>query len=137
MRSARAIAPHRDKSAEDIAMYPDMQSRSAQLFERAKAALPGGNSRLTVYYAPYPVYLASGNGARVTDVDGVERLDFVNNMTALIHGHSHPLVVEAVRDAVGELMGVGAPTVREIELAELIASRLASVVQVRFCNSGT
>jgi glutamate-1-semialdehyde 2,1-aminomutase len=118
-------------------MYPDLTSRSAALVERAKRSMPGGNSRLAVWYAPYPVYFASGQGCRVTDVDGVERLDFVNNMTALLHGHCHPKVVEAVGRQATRLMGCSAPTEQEIQLAELLCDRVPSVEQVRFANSGT
>ena len=64
--------------------YPDSSSRSAALFERACAVLPGGNSRQSVFRSPYPVYVRSANGSRVTDADGVERIDFLNNFTSLI-----------------------------------------------------
>ena len=56
-----------------MTLYPDPASRSAVLFERAQAVLPGGNSRQSVYRAPYPIYIRSAKGAIVTDVDGVER----------------------------------------------------------------
>ena len=56
-------------------MFPDQASRSSKLFERACKVMPGGNSRHTVYFPPYPVYAARAEGARVTDVDGVTRLD--------------------------------------------------------------
>ncbi|HET9496994.1 MAG TPA: aminotransferase class III-fold pyridoxal phosphate-dependent enzyme, partial [Candidatus Limnocylindria bacterium] len=65
------------------------------LFARAQGVLPGGNSRTTVYMAPYPPYAASGEGCWVTDVEGDRRLDCLNNYTALIHGHAHPAIVEA------------------------------------------
>jgi glutamate-1-semialdehyde 2,1-aminomutase len=60
-------------------MFPDDHPGSRALFERALKVMPGGNSRHTVYFPPYPVYAAKGEGARVTDVDGVSRLDFINN----------------------------------------------------------
>ena len=56
--------------------YPDATSNSAKLYERARAVMPGGNSRLTIFQSPYPIYVDHGMGCRVTDVDGVERLDF-------------------------------------------------------------
>src|SRR3981081_4764086 len=71
-------------------------ARSAELYARARAVMPGGNTRTTVYSAPYPAYVASASGATVTDVEGQTRVDFVNNYTALIHGHAHPRIVEAV-----------------------------------------
>src|SRR5258708_11463587 len=76
--------------------YLEPGSRSAQLFERAQAVMPGGNTRRTVYTPPYPAYAASAQGAYVVDVEGQRRLDFVNNYTALIHGHAHPQILDAV-----------------------------------------
>ena len=76
--------------------FPDPQSRSAQLFARACAVLPGGNTRHSVYFPPYPIYAVRGQGCRVWDADGVERIDMMNNYSSLIHGHSHPAVVQAI-----------------------------------------
>jgi glutamate-1-semialdehyde 2,1-aminomutase len=118
-------------------MYPDDSKRSAELFERARKVLPGGNSRHGVFLSPFPAYAATGEGARVRDVDGVERIDCVNNWSSLIHGHGNPAVVAAVRAQAGKLMAVGMPTEAEIELAELLVERLPGVEQVRFSNSGS
>jgi glutamate-1-semialdehyde 2,1-aminomutase len=76
--------------------YKAAGSRSAELYERARRVLPGGNTRTTLYEAPYPIYAASGKGARITDVEGEERLDFINNYTSLIHGHVDPEITAAV-----------------------------------------
>lgn len=111
--------------------------RSAELYERALGSLPGGNTRTTIFHEPHPVYAVRGEGCRVWDADGVERIDFISNYTSLILGHCHPRVVEAVRRQAGELMSVAAPTELEIELAERIRERLPSVERLRFCNSGT
>lgn len=119
------------------ALYPDATTRSALLFERARHVLPGGNSRHSIFFSPYPLYAVRGTGARVTDVDGVERIDFINNYTSLIHGHSHPRIKDAVVDQLGRLTAVGLPTESEICLAELLIERLPSVEQLRFTNSGT
>ena len=73
-------------------------TRSAALYERAQRVLPGGVSRNTVLRSPHPLYAASGEGARVTDIEGVTRIDFANNMASLIHGHAHPAVVAAVTE---------------------------------------
>jgi len=118
-------------------MYPDKQSNSAQLFERGCKVIPGGNTRKSVYFAPYPVYAAHVDGCRVTDVDGVQRIDFVNNNSATMLGHNHPAVVDAVVGQAKEMMAAGMPTELEIELAEIICDRVSSVEQVRFANSGT
>jgi glutamate-1-semialdehyde 2,1-aminomutase len=118
-------------------MYPDSKSRSQQLYDRALASLPGGNSRTTVFMKPYPIYAARGEGCRVWDVDGNEYIDCINNFTSLIHGHAHPSLVEAATQQLALGSAFGLPTESEIDLAELLASRLPSVEQVRFANSGT
>ena len=97
--------------------YPDSGSKSAELFERASRVLPGGNSRATIYYSPYPVFTKSGKGCRVTDVDGVERLDFLNNYTVLIHGHAHPDIVAAIVAQAQLGTGGANPTEAEVQLA--------------------
>jgi glutamate-1-semialdehyde 2,1-aminomutase len=107
------------------------------MFERAQRVMPGGNSRLTVYTAPYPIYAAYGEGCWMTDIDGHTRIDCVNNMTVLLHGHSNPAVLGAARAQMEKLMSVAAPTEAEVELAERICARIASVERVRFANSGT
>jgi glutamate-1-semialdehyde 2,1-aminomutase len=117
--------------------YLGATSASRLLFERALEALPGGNTRTTIFHEPYPVYLASGAGCRVTDVDGSERIDFISNYTSLILGHCHPRVVAAVQDQAATLMSAAAPNELEIELAERIRERLPSVERIRFANSGT
>jgi glutamate-1-semialdehyde 2,1-aminomutase len=117
--------------------YEQLTPASRALWERALGSLPGGNSRTTIFHDPYPVYLVRGEGCRVVDADGVERLDFINNYTSLIHGHCHPRVVEAVQRQAAELMSAAAPTELEIELAEAIRERLPSIERLRFTNSGT
>ncbi len=123
--------------ADGAAPFPDPESRSAALHQRARAVLPGGNSRHSVFFPPYPLYAARGRGSRIWDVDGVERLDCVNNYSALIHGHCHPAVVEAITHQASELISVALPTASEVQLAELLVERLEAVERVRFCNSGT
>ena len=113
-------------------MYPDPQSRSAQLYERGRKVMPGGNSRVGVMFEPYPVYAASAKGCRVTDVDGTERIDFINNWSSLIHGHGNPAILKAVAEQSQRVMAVGAPTESEILLAELLVDRVPGIEQIRF-----
>ena len=117
-------------------MYPDLNSQSAKNFERAKAVLPGGNSRSTIELKPHPIYLTHGLGSKVFDVDGNAYLDFINNYTSLIHGHAFPAVTEAVtKQLLGTAYSFG--TVQEIEHAELICGRVPGFDKIRFCNSGS
>jgi glutamate-1-semialdehyde 2,1-aminomutase len=118
-------------------MTTSPQSASARLYERARKVLPGGNSRTTVFTAPHPIYAQRGQGCRLTDVDGVERLDFIGNYTALIHGHLHPQVMAAVQEQLALGTCFANPTESEIALAEELCARVPSFEQVRFANSGT
>lgn len=118
-------------------MYPDLKSRSHSLYDRALASLPGGNTRTTVFMKPYPIYAERGEGCRVWDVDGNEFIDCINNFTSLIHGHAHPALVRAATRQLSLGTAFGLPTESEIDLAELLVSRLPSVDQVRFSNSGS
>jgi glutamate-1-semialdehyde 2,1-aminomutase len=111
--------------------------RSAALYERGRRVMPGGNSRTGVMFEPHPLYAAHAKGCRVTDVDGVERIDFVNNWSSLIHGHGNDEVLAALAEQAARMLAVGAPTEVEIELAELLTERLAGVEQIRFSNSGS
>jgi glutamate-1-semialdehyde 2,1-aminomutase len=117
--------------------YPDPASRSAALAERAKSVYPGGTTRGQAYFAPYPIYAASAAGCRVTDVDGVERIDFVNNYTVQLFGHSHPDIVAAVQDQAAKAMCFTLPTELDIDLAERILARAASFEKMRYTNTGT
>ena len=129
-----ARAPARLSSSET---YAELTSASRALWERALESIPGGNTRTTVFHEPYPLYLQSGDGCRVTDVDGVERVDFISNYTSLVHGHCHPRIVEALRSQVGRMMSAAGPSELEVELAERIQERLPSIELLRFANSGT
>jgi 4-aminobutyrate aminotransferase-like enzyme len=79
-----------------LATYRERTKRSRELFERAGRILEGGTTRTSVFFSPYPCYIADGQGSRITDLDGNVRIDFLNNYTSLIHGHAYPPIVEAV-----------------------------------------
>ena len=112
-------------------------SASRSLYERALQVMPGGNSRHTLVMDPYPIYAASGQGCIVTDVEGQDRIDFVNNYTSLILGHSHPEVTEAVAQVIGKGTAFSLPTETDIRLAELLIERIPCIDQIRFANSGS
>jgi len=99
--------------------------------------MPGGNTRHSIAMSPYPIFAASGSGCRVRDVDGDERIDFLNNYTSLILGHANPIVTQAVQRCVARGTAFTMPTEADIELAELLADRVPYVEQIRFCNSGS
>ena len=117
--------------------YLDQGSKSKQLYDRALSVMPGGNSRHTIVMDPYPVYAQSGQGCWVIDVEGQERIDFINNYTALIRGHSDPDVTAVVSEVIHNGTAFSLPTEYDIRLAELLVDRIPSAEQVRFCNSGS
>ncbi|MGE0622039.1 MAG: aspartate aminotransferase family protein [Pseudomonadales bacterium] len=117
--------------------YPDSGSKSAGLYERARAVLPDGGSRSSIRMLPYPLYLSAAQGKHVVDVDGNEYIDFNNNFTSLIHGHSHPAIVEAVSAQLSRGAAYSFLNETEIELAELLCERVDGFDQIRFMNSGT
>jgi len=114
--------------------------RSAALFERAKARIPGGvNSPVRDFGAVggTPRFFAGGQGPWLTDVDGNRYVDLVLSWGPLIAGHAHPAVVGAVQAAAARGTSFGAPTEAEVELAEEIARRVPVVDKLRLVNSGT
>jgi glutamate-1-semialdehyde 2,1-aminomutase len=117
--------------------YLAKTARSRALYDEALAVMPGGNSRTTTFFDPYPFYLVRGEGAHIWDVDGVDRLDFNGNYTSLILGHAHPDVVKAAQEAAAHGLSFPGPTEHEVRLAELLTRRIPSLEQVRFTNSGT
>ncbi|CAN5536754.1 aspartate aminotransferase family protein [soil metagenome] len=112
-------------------------SNSKVLSDRAKTVMPGGNSRLTVFQAPYPPYAVSGRGSVLVDAEGEERFDFINNYTSLLHGHTDPDITAAVIDQLQRGTAFALPTEQEIDLAAIIVDRYDAIEQVRFTNSGS
>ncbi len=120
-----------------VEQYLDHNRRSEELNKRARAVLPGGVTRTSVYFDPFPPYIERGEGCRITDVDGNVRIDFSNNYTALILGHCPPPVTAAVQAQATRGTAFAAPGRHEVALAELITRRVPSVAQIRFASSGT
>jgi glutamate-1-semialdehyde 2,1-aminomutase len=113
---------------------------SQQLFEQAKHSIPGGvNSPVRAFRAVggHPLFIRSAKGPYLFDEDGNRYIELINSWGPMILGHAHPLVEEAVKKAIEGSPSFGAPTRREVEMAELIASMVPSVEKVRMVNSGT
>jgi glutamate-1-semialdehyde 2,1-aminomutase len=114
--------------------------QSSALYERAQRVLPGGvNSpvRAMRSIGRDPIFIASGSGAMLTDVDGNEYVDWVCSWGPLILGHAHPAVLAAVTAAAARGTSYGAPTAGEVHLAEEVARRIPSVEMLRMTSSGT
>ncbi len=115
-------------------------SSSQSLFEKAKQFIPGGvNSPVRAFRAVggNPIFMKKAKGAFLYDEDGNEYVDLINSWGPMILGHAHPVVEEAVIEALSGSPSFGAPTGREVEMAELICSIVPSVEKVRMVNSGT
>jgi glutamate-1-semialdehyde 2,1-aminomutase len=115
-------------------------SRSEELFERALKRIPGGvNSPVRAFRSVggKPLFIARGEGARIWDVDGREYIDYVGSWGPLLFGHRSPEVLAALEGVLQTGTSFGAPTEREVELAELICKLVPSVEKVRLVNSGT
>lgn len=112
-------------------------SKSMGLYQRACKVMPGGVSRNTVLRFPHPFYAARGQGCYVTDIEGVQRIDFANNMASLIHGHAHPAIVEAVSEQLAKGTAFTLATEEELLYAEHMCDRSTGFEKIRFVNSGT
>jgi glutamate-1-semialdehyde 2,1-aminomutase len=121
----------------ELSEYLAKTGRSRSLYEEALAVMPGGNSRTTTFFDPYPFYVERGHGAHVIDADGNDRLDFNGNYTSLILGHAPAEVVKAAQDAAAAGLSFPGPTEHEIRLAEALTRRIPSLEHLRFTNSGT
>jgi len=112
-------------------------SKSSDLYDRGLKVMPGGCSRNTILKKPHPLYVEKGEGCYVTDIEGVERVDFANNMCSLIHGHAHPAITEAVTAQLAKGTAFTIGTEAEVLYAEHIVNRSDSFEKMRFVNSGT
>ena len=113
---------------------------SEQLFERAKKVLPGGvNSPVRAYRAVgmAPRFITRADGAYIWDEDGKKYIDYVCSWGPMILGHNHPVIREAVEKAVRDGLSFGAPTRREVDIAELMVELVPNIEMVRMVNSGT
>ncbi|HUQ14953.1 MAG TPA: aspartate aminotransferase family protein [Gemmatimonadales bacterium] len=110
---------------------------SARYFEEARRYLPGGDSRSTLFYPPYPAVLDRGEGHWVVDLDGNRLLDFTGNHSVLIHGYLEPAVMDAIRRQLEKGTCFPGPTDPQLRLARHLVERIASLRLVRFTNSGT
>ena len=123
--------------AEAQARYAEANAESHRQHEERARFMPGGNTRTTIHQPPFPLTIVRGEGARIVDADGHEYLDFLGEYTAGLYGHSHPVILEAIREALADGIVLGAPNRYEARLAEAVCTRFPAIDLVRFCNSGT
>ena len=125
------------KANDELERYLELTPRSQSLWEEARQYLPGGETRSSVFWAPYPIYIDHGEGCHVRDADGVERLDFIGNMTSLMLGNAYPPVVQAIQEQAPHGIVYNSANEQQIRLARLLCQRVPSIEMVRFTNSGT
>jgi glutamate-1-semialdehyde 2,1-aminomutase len=111
--------------------------RSRTAHDDAVASMPGGNTRTTVFYTPFPLTMASADGCRVTDLDGHVYVDLLGDYTAGLYGHNNPVIRQAIDRALGIGWSFGASGVYEAKLAAVLCERFPALELVRFTNSGT
>jgi glutamate-1-semialdehyde 2,1-aminomutase len=117
-----------------------LRANSEELFQRAGRVIPGGvNSPVRAFKAVggNPIFIKSAHGAYLYDEDGNKYLDFINSWGPMILGHASEIVLDAVQKVLKDSFSFGAPTRREVEMAELITTIMPSVEMVRMVNSGT
>lgn len=119
------------------AAFAASNPKSLEQLEHAAAHMPGGNTRSVLFYPPYPLTMAKGEGCYLWDVDGHRYADFLGEFTAGIYGHSDPIIRSALHDALANGINLSAHNLLEGQLAEIICKRIASFESVRFTNSGT
>jgi glutamate-1-semialdehyde 2,1-aminomutase len=126
----------RELHGQEVERYQQRTPRSRALYERAEAAMPFGVTSSFQAGDPYPIYLVSGRGSRVTDVDGNGYVDYHNGFGTMVVGHAHPKVVEAIEKAARAGSHFAATTETGVVLAEELKRRFG-LDKVRFTNSGT
>ena len=122
----------------DVGKKP--RDQSDKLLSEARSLIPGGvNSPVRAFDAvgADPFFVRTASGATVTDVDGNSYIDFVQSWGALLFGHAHPAIVEAVSEAAGRGTSFGTPSELEVELARLVLSIVPNADRIRFVSSGT
>ncbi|HEY7514431.1 MAG TPA: glutamate-1-semialdehyde 2,1-aminomutase [Vicinamibacteria bacterium] len=122
--------------SQELERYRSQNKKSHDMYEKAEKVLPLGVSSNFRTYEPYPIYIQRAQGSKMWDVDGREYTDFSMTFGALMVGHAHPVMVEALAKAAGEGTLYGMPHDRELKAAELLCQRF-HLDQVRFTNSGS
>ena len=125
------------QSRDELTRYLEKTPKSRAMWQEAQDYLPGGDSRHSIFWEPYPIFMESASGSHVVDADGVDRLDFINTMTTLILGHAPRPVVQAVQEQLEKGVVYNAPNQHQVRLAKLLCQRIPSFDLVRFTNSGT
>lgn len=131
------ISPLDAALADATAGYRARNPASERLLAEAADVLPAGNTRSVLFYSPFPLYMARGEGCHLWDADGHRHLDALGEFTAGIYGHSHPVIQQAIISALKDGLNLSSHTAREAALAHEIQRRFTGLELLRFTNSGT
>lgn len=141
METLDASFPTRERAIEMLAQAEERHRRrnvrSLRALEQLAGLLPGGDTRSTTWFDPFPPVIESAVGAEMVDCDGHILLDFIGNYTSLVHGHAPATVTESIVRAVARGTVFAAPMLEQGELASRLCDRIGSVQRIRFTNSGT
>jgi glutamate-1-semialdehyde 2,1-aminomutase len=118
-------------------LYLRRTPQSRRFFAEARRYMPGGDSRSTLFYRPYPAVMERGEGCRLVDLDGNRLLDFTGNHSVLIHGYAHPSIMDAIERQLRKGTCFPGSSEPQLEFARLLCERIPSMERVRFTNSGT
>ncbi len=117
--------------------YTQKHLVSRDTHQEACKYMPGGNTRTVLHTTPFPLTVDSGAGCHLTTVDGNTYVDFLGEYTAGIYGHSHPVIKEAIQEALEDGWNYGCHNKMEARFAQVVCERFPAVELVRFVNSGT
>lgn len=123
--------------AEARDIYTSARPQSAAAHEKARAVMPGGNTRTTLFYTPYPTAMKSGQGCYLEDVDGNKYLDLCGEYTAGLFGHSDPRIQAMLHQVIANGISLASVGENEAKLAAILCARFPALELVRFTNSGT
>ena len=118
------------------AIYRKRSPRSREAYERARKVLPGGVCHAIRHFPPYPFFVTSAKGTQIEDVDGNRYVDYWMGHCALLLGHGHPRVLEALRSQMEDGLHWGIVNPWQVELAEAVVRMVPCAEEVRFCNTG-
>ncbi|NBS43231.1 MAG: aminotransferase class III-fold pyridoxal phosphate-dependent enzyme, partial [Acetobacteraceae bacterium] len=117
--------------------YSRARPNSATAHEKARAVMPGGNTRTTLFYTPFPTAMKSGQGCYLEDIDGNKYLDLCGEYTAGLFGHSDPRIQAMLHQVIQNGISLASVGENEAKLAAILCARFPALNLVRFTNSGT
>ncbi|MEN9499401.1 MAG: hypothetical protein RIS83_1220, partial [Pseudomonadota bacterium] len=117
--------------------YSRIRPHSAAAHDKARTVMPGGNTRTTLFYTPFPTAMKSGQGCYLEDIDGNKYLDLCGEYTAGLFGHSDPRIQAMLHKVIENGISLASVGENEAKLAAILCARFPALELVRFTNSGT